>query len=208
MTDHTLSELVALTGLSARTIRYYVSQGLVPSPGREGPGTRYAEVALDRLRLIAKLRAAHLPLAEIRSQLAGLEDAEIGELAAANEGTAPAPSSALEYIRSILAPEAGPTATPRMAASMPAPPAPAQAATPWPGSAPGPSPKAGADLPSQPPEPSAVNTGRTGERSQWERLSLTSDIELHVRRPLSRPGNRIVERLVAFANQLLKEESK
>jgi hypothetical protein len=44
------------------------------------------------------------------------------------------------------------------------------------------------------------------ERSQWERIAIEPDIELHVRRPLSRTQNRRVERLIAFARQLLEED--
>jgi hypothetical protein len=46
-----------------------------------------------------------------------------------------------------------------------------------------------------------------GERSAWERISLGPDIELHVRRPLSRRDNRQVDRLIAFARQLQEEEA-
>ena len=42
-------------------------------------------------------------------------------------------------------------------------------------------------------------------RSQWERLALTPDVELHVRRPLSRFQNRRVDRLLEAARQILKE---
>jgi hypothetical protein len=41
-------------------------------------------------------------------------------------------------------------------------------------------------------------------RSQWDRIALTPDVELHVRRPLSRPDNKRVERLIAVARQILK----
>jgi hypothetical protein len=44
------------------------------------------------------------------------------------------------------------------------------------------------------------------QRSQWERLSLTPDIELHIRRPLGRLEQRRVERLITIARQVLKEE--
>jgi hypothetical protein len=44
------------------------------------------------------------------------------------------------------------------------------------------------------------------ERSQWERLSLGSNLELHIRRPLSRPEQRRVERLITIARQVLNEE--
>jgi hypothetical protein len=44
------------------------------------------------------------------------------------------------------------------------------------------------------------------ERSQWDRIALTDDIELHVRRPLSRQDHRRVERLITIARQVLGEE--
>jgi len=44
------------------------------------------------------------------------------------------------------------------------------------------------------------------ERSQWERHSLGPNIELHVRRPLSRLEQRRVERLITIARQVLKKD--
>ncbi len=44
------------------------------------------------------------------------------------------------------------------------------------------------------------------ERSQWERHALGPNIELHVRRPLSRIEQRRVERLITIARQVLKED--
>lgn len=46
----------------------------------------------------------------------------------------------------------------------------------------------------------------SGERSQWDRIALADGIELHVRRPLSHRDDRLVERLVAFAGELQKED--
>jgi hypothetical protein len=43
-------------------------------------------------------------------------------------------------------------------------------------------------------------------RSTWERIPLASDVELHVRRPLSREQNRQVERLLEAARDLFAEE--
>ena len=43
-------------------------------------------------------------------------------------------------------------------------------------------------------------------RSQWERVSLTPDIELHVRRPLTRGDNKRVNRLIEIARQLFEED--
>ncbi|HEX5590121.1 MAG TPA: hypothetical protein VFX65_07530, partial [Candidatus Limnocylindrales bacterium] len=46
----------------------------------------------------------------------------------------------------------------------------------------------------------------TAGRSQWDRIALTPDIELHVRRPLRRLDNKRVERLITIARQVLGEE--
>ena len=66
-----------------------------------------------------------------------------------------------------------------------------------------------------PTEPPAANSpavaGKPGptdaapDRSQWDRIALTSDIELHIRRPLSRLQNKRVDRLIAIARELLEE---
>jgi hypothetical protein len=44
------------------------------------------------------------------------------------------------------------------------------------------------------------------ERSQWDRLVLGPNVELHVRRPLSRLEQRRVERLIAIARQVLDQD--
>ncbi len=63
--------------------------------------------------------------------------------------------------------------------------------------APGPAPRRSPALP-----PSFA-----ADRSQWERISLTPDLELHLRRPLSREHNKLVERLLAYARRLLEEDA-
>ena len=45
------------------------------------------------------------------------------------------------------------------------------------------------------------------ERSQWERITLAPDVELHVRRPLTREQNRLVEQLLEAARKLFWEEA-
>jgi len=39
-------------------------------------------------------------------------------------------------------------------------------------------------------------------------MTLTADVELHVRRPLTREKNRFVERLLELASKLSMEETK
>jgi DNA-binding transcriptional MerR regulator len=105
---YTLTELAELAGVTPRTVRFYLSQGLIPSPGVTGPGVTYGAGSLDRLRLIRRLQREHLPLADIRRQLAGLDDEQIAGLVAAATGEGPSPTepadTALDYVRRILAP--------------------------------------------------------------------------------------------------------
>jgi hypothetical protein len=55
--------------------------------------------------------------------------------------------------------------------------------------------------------PDVSRISKVTERSQWERLSLSSDVELHIRRPLSRQQNRQLDRLLTFSRELFKEDS-
>jgi hypothetical protein len=61
-----------------------------------------------------------------------------------------------------------------------------------------------ASKPSEEPPP-ASGFGEP-DRAQWERITLDPDVEIHIRRPLTRQHNRRVERLIAIARELMKEE--
>lgn len=161
-----LGELSDLAGVTPRTVRYYIQQGLLRSPGTPGPGAKYDAAHLDRLRLIRRLQREHLPLAEIRRRLESLTDAEVRRLVEAPE---PARSSAAEYVRQVLREPSRPSF---LAAK------------------------------SAPPEPAAAP-----DRSQWERIALGPDLELHVRRPLSRLQNKMVDKLLDYARRLLEEDT-
>ena len=64
-------------GVSPRTVRYYVVEGLLPPPEGAGMGASYGPEHLDRLRLILRLKDAYLPLREIRRQLTGMSDEDV-----------------------------------------------------------------------------------------------------------------------------------
>ena len=72
-----IGDFAAAAGVSARTVRYYIVEGLLPPPEGAGLGAMYDRAHLDRLRLILRLKDAFLPLKEIRRQLTGLDDAEV-----------------------------------------------------------------------------------------------------------------------------------
>ncbi|HCR72535.1 MAG TPA: heavy metal-responsive transcriptional regulator [Anaerolineae bacterium] len=74
-----IHELAQLTGVSAKTIRYYESIGLMPSPERADNNYRqYSPEAVERLRFIVSSRSL------------GFNLTDIGEfLSARDEGTLP-----------------------------------------------------------------------------------------------------------------------
>jgi DNA-binding transcriptional MerR regulator len=197
--EYSLQDLADLAGVTPRTIRYYIVQGLLPSPGKAGPGTTYTDGHLNRLRLIRRLQREHLPLAAIRSRLAALDDATVAALVEAPASEPPA-GSAIDYIRSVLEGDASFEAmTLSSPAAPPASPPPSTNAVDL--RAPAyrlaePSP-AYAEPPASTPAP---------DRSQWDRILLAPDVELHVRRPLGRRAHKRVERLIQIARELLEED--
>ena len=181
--SYELSELCERAGVSPRTVRYYVQQGLLPAPGM-GPGTKYGQGHLDRLLLIRQLQREHLPLAEIRKRLARLDDAEVASAlhattgeeglnayVAESAGTPRGPrESVADYVAGVLR-DPGRTArrlsmSERRVEAQPAP----------------------------------------YDRDRWDRFRLNDDVEIHVRRPLSRETNRRVEKLLEAARDILGEE--
>ena len=71
---YSLQDLCDETGVTPRTVRYYIKQGLLPAAVRTGPGVRYSEPYAWRIRLIRHLKGDYLPLAEIRRLLETMPD--------------------------------------------------------------------------------------------------------------------------------------
>ncbi len=169
--------------MTPRTIRYYVAQGLLASPGTPGPGPKYTDADLARLRLIKRLQREHQPLAEIRRQLEGLADEDVLAAEAAPEPAPRIPPSTTSSasprrpVRSARR-SCGPQRLnmPSIAPTAPAAPA--------------------LEPPSEP----------RLERSQWERIELAPDVELHIRRPLARATAKRVDRIISIARDLLEED--
>ena len=67
----TLAELSDETGLSPRTIRYYISRGLMDGPVVAGRGAIYGKEHLARLQAIQKLQGQGAMLSEIGRLLEG-----------------------------------------------------------------------------------------------------------------------------------------
>jgi DNA-binding transcriptional MerR regulator len=172
-----LNQLADRAGVSPRTVRYYIQQGLLPAP-EKGPGAHYGTEHLDRLLLIKRFQKEHLPLAEIRRLLEesdGSLDSAEQQLSARHNRK----SSAEDYIKSVLSPSShgvsdhGPNVQ-----------------------------SAG-----QRPPPRTTNLKKTiASRSQWDRMPLSADVEVHVRRPLTREQNKQLEQLLAAARQIFTED--
>src|ERR1043165_2021703 len=107
-----------------RTIRYYMAEGLIQSPGeKQGTASLFSYLNLLQLLTVKKLQAEHLPIRKIRELVAGKSEQElelllgVGSVAAKKTRD----TDAKRYLESLLAPEA--SAFPMETAASP-PPAP------------------------------------------------------------------------------------
>ncbi len=190
MADFDISELCERADVTPRTVHFYVQQGLLPPAGSPGPGARYSEGHVSRIRLIRLLQKGHLPLAEIAKRIRGLSDHQVDTLIAETKQRRSEPKgTALEYIREILTPSPQPRPEARAStvfALRPDTPA-------------GRSGYPAASTPAAPTSPT---------RSQWERFTLADGIELHVRRPLSREDQRQLEKLMLAARKIFADSEE
>lgn len=72
--EFSVDELGALTGLSRRTVRYYIQIGLVDRPSGETRAARYGQRHLEQLLSIRRWTQDGLSLEAIRTRLAGAMD--------------------------------------------------------------------------------------------------------------------------------------
>ena len=205
---YTLDELTAATGLTVRTVRYYVSEGLLPPPHGAGPGTRYTREHLERLILIGALKDAYLPLREIRRRLATMTGAEISEAVERLHARSPEPADrddgdvvapdmpmaslpsqgtaadAAAYIEAVLRND------PESRLGTPVGSVTPRAARRSPGSVRFP----GANEPDQQPDAGPVT---------WRRIAISPEAELLIEESTYRRRSEQIEALVAWAQRIL-----
>ncbi len=82
---YTLEELAQAAQVTPRAVRYYAAKGLLPAPQSRGRYALYGTAHLNRLRLIAQLKQALLPLAAMRDRMLCLTEAQVGALLTRSE---------------------------------------------------------------------------------------------------------------------------
>ncbi|HAW59249.1 MAG TPA: hypothetical protein DCX03_09620 [Bacteroidales bacterium] len=194
----TIDVLEKHSGLSIRTLHYYMQKGLLPSPDKRGKYASYSQEHLDRLDLILILKEMHLPLKEIRNLLDSLTPKEIQhyrddqedllvKLKAAKpdaqESTSVSESSALDYIKEL---ERAQTQFYQLREEQ----------TYFPHFTNNHSIKK---------ELSSVSESLSEEEC-WRRVSLTDGIELHIRETRDKETLYKLERLRSFAQSLFEKK--
>lgn len=198
---YTIGELADRAGVSVRTIRFYIEEGLLPPPRVQGRNTTYDAEYLIRLELIRRLKDAFLPLQQIRQQMDGLPIEKVRELLVSYRAGKEPPaaseqadevhravfqnsatdSSAAAYIARILDAHSenrsqAPQSRPHPGQSLQAP-----------------------DIgrSTNQPSPAEAPAGST-----WRRVLLAPGVELHFRQPLPAGTADAVEQIIAFARRL------
>jgi DNA-binding transcriptional MerR regulator len=193
MPELDIKALCEQADVTPRTVHFYIQQGLLPPATASGPGARYTEGHLARLRLIRLLQKRHLPLSTIGRALKSLNDDQVQLLVEVGKRLPSETSdSALDYVRGVVS---------------------ESKEAPW-GQLLSRTDRDGAvfyDAAELSPQslwraleapPGAPQAPR---RSQWERYALADAFELHVQRPLSREQRRQLEKLLAAAREIFAD---
>ncbi len=232
-----IAELARRANVTPRTIRYYVEQGLLPTPGR-GRIAEYSEEHLSAIHLIQRLKGHYLPLDEIRDTLQRLTQSEIEDLLKDGEPQeSKEKGSASDYIAGVLdrgirrqkmkeqAPPpyqsyAPPARSQEIYNSPPTPLSalpPGYVAPPAPGAhtpskmmpvdyaAPSAAPPTLAPAMSADAVPHTQGGTVGDETGTWQRIALSTDIELHYRVPAHTHTQTLVARLLSAFGQMLKD---
>jgi len=192
-----IHELAQRAGISVRTIRYYIEEGLLPQPSYQGKYSYYTLSYLDRLELIRRLKESYLPLREIREIMGSLTDSQVRRklkempLSSPKLSLGPPPAQltpkpgakALDYINRLMEDQTK-SRTPMQPQAAPRPEAKLSRG-------------AGFQALLQTPVPA---------NETWQRIELAPGVELHVRQPLETGTERRLQQLLTVAAQIFQEK--
>jgi DNA-binding transcriptional MerR regulator len=195
--EFSIDDLEKHSGLSIRTLHYYMQKGLLPSPDKRGKYASYSQEHLDRLDLILILKEMHLPLKEIRELLDSLTPEEIQHYRDdqedllvklktakpdAQESNTVSKTSAIDYIKGL---EKAQNQFYQLREE--------QINSPY-------------FMNNQSIVGKELSTGaeRLSEEERWRRVSLTDGIELHIRETRDKETLYKLERLRSFAKSLFE----
>jgi len=187
--DFLIHQLADRVGVSIRTIRYYIAEGLLPPPEPRGRYATFNEEYRMRLELILKLKNTFLPLKEIRDRIAGLDPQQVREmLDQLGTGTPAQPvqvldanpsqkmmvketplGGALDYLATKMN-------APRLEVLQPD--------------------KVGRNVP---PKPSRAQRKQTPAAEHWQRIELAPGLEIHVRDAEEAVYQERIRQIVEFA---------
>ncbi len=190
----TLDELCTTAGVTVRTVRYYIGEGLLPPPIGHAAAARYTEDHLDRLLVIGAMKERYLPLREIRRSLDAMSMRDIRETAGLVRQQAESTDG--DGIGASPMPYAAPTSSPAGTLAMSPPPDRSSAAdyiadvldrdrSPR---------GHGIRLPPPTPDPSETT---------WRRVPITDGAELLIEETIYERRREQIESLVAWAQRIL-----
>jgi len=194
---YTVQDLEEKTKISVRNIRFYANQKLLPAPTYKGKQAYYTTDHLKRLQLIQRLRDRGFPLDEIRGILIQLDEAGLDQLLEFQDrvtGQFNHPPASLQQDKIVLRESSDAKAyidNVMNASNAPAPEIQKDLAAHW-----------IAEMP-----PSSRSTIDRGGQS-WERITISSWIEINIRQPLDPADLEKVKFLIQTARNLFTNRKR
>ena len=177
---YSLKEVATQVGVELRVLRSWMGSPyrILRGVGR-GSGARYSQHFFDRAMLAQRLRSENVTLGEIAKRLSGIPDEELEQLLAGGVGAMQQKGrgSAADYAAAALSSRGMFTSALQQR-------------------------MAGHSTTRSQQVPAATTSQRAGARVHWERITLSDGVEIHVRRPMNREENRLLERLLEEAERI------
>lgn len=197
--EPTLTDLAEATGIEPRTIRSWITQGLLPSPLNRGPLARYPAETLQRLLAIQAMRELFgMSLTDIRKELMVATPEQIAEHAS-KASSLPArirssttstalqePTAAYDYIAELRSRSRAPQ--------------PSQNASPYAQSTANPT---GFDALERHLGQGKPGPMRRSRAEEWLKIPITPDLELSARGPLDGDQRARLERCASLIRNIL-----